>query len=119
MKFGKIVFYSSVFLLAAGFAVRGNAQSKDFKSAKSLEIQYNILKELSSNFVDTIDMEKLLSTGIDAMLSSLDPYTEYLPEEDEEAIEMMTTATYGGIGSVIKKVDSVGVIISQPYVGSK
>lgn len=118
MKFGKIVFYSSVFLLAAGFAVRGNAQSKDFKSAKSLEIQYNILKELSSNFVDTIDMEKLLSTGIDAMLSSLDPYTEYLPEEDEEAIEMMTTATYGGIGSVIKKVDSVGVIISQPYVGS-
>lgn len=95
-----------------------NAQSKDFKTAKNLEIQYNILRELSNKFVDTIDTQKLIETGINAMLESLDPYTEYIPEEDDETLEMLTTATYGGIGSIIKKVDSIGVIISQPYLGS-
>ncbi len=100
------------------FSAGLNAQSKDFKTARDLEIQYNILSELSSRFVDTIDTGKLIVTGINAMLESLDPYTEYIPEEDDETIEMMTTATYGGIGSIIKKVDSLGVVVSQPYKGS-
>ncbi len=95
-----------------------NAQSSDFKTAKNLEIQYNILHELSSKFVDTIDTEKLIETGITAMLESLDPYTQYIPEEDDETLELMTTATYGGIGSIIKKIDTLGVLISQPYLGS-
>lgn len=95
-----------------------SAQSQDFKTGKALEIQYNILQELSARFVDTLNMEKLLVTGINAMLQSLDPYTEYIPEEDDETIELMTTATYGGIGSVIKKIDTLGVLISQPYKGS-
>ena len=94
------------------------AQSKDFKTAQSLETQYNILNELRVGFVDSIDTQKLINTGIAAMLESLDPYTEYIPAEDDEELELMTTATYGGIGSIIKKVDTVGVIISQPYLGS-
>ena len=94
------------------------AQTQDFKTGKTLEIQYNILRELSTKFVDTLNMEQLLTTGINAMLESLDPYTEYIPEEDDETIEMMTTATYGGIGSIIKKIDTLGVLISQPYKGS-
>ncbi|MEG2848626.1 MAG: S41 family peptidase, partial [Bacteroidales bacterium] len=77
-----------------------------------------ILKELKGNYVDTINMEKLINTGIAAMLESLDPYTEFLPEEDDETFELMRTATYGGIGAVIKKIDSLGVVISQPYWGS-
>lgn len=93
-------------------------QSKDFKTAQTLEIQYNILNELKSRFVDSIDTQKLINTGINAMLESLDPYTAYIPAEDDEELELMTTATYGGIGSLIKKVDSIGVIISQPYLGS-
>ena len=102
-------------LLANTFAF---AQSQAFKTGKTLEIQYSILNELSSRFVDTLNMEELLVTGINAMLESLDPYTEYIPEEDDETIEMMTTATYGGIGSIIKKIDTLGVLISQPYKGS-
>lgn len=118
MRAGKAVCLAAVFCLAAGSAVRGTAQSRDFKGARNLEIQYNILKELTSSYVDTIDMENLLSTGIEAMLSSLDPYTEHIPEEDDETLELMTMATYGGIGAVIKKVDSLGVVISQPYADS-
>lgn len=94
------------------------AQSADFSTAKSLEIQYNILKELSNGFVDSVNVEKLVNTGIDAMLGSLDPYTEYIPEEDEQNLALLTTATYGGIGALIKKLDTTGVIISQPYAGS-
>lgn len=102
--------------LLFSFALK--AQSKDFKTAQALEIQYNILNELKSRFVDSIDTQKLINIGINAMLESLDPYTEYIPAEDDEELELMTTATYGGIGSIIKKVDSIGVIISQPYLGS-
>ncbi len=109
---------AATFSAAITFSVGLYAQSKDFKIARNLEIQYNILSELSSRFVDSTDTEKLIITGINAMLESLDPYTEYIPEEDDEAIELMTTATYGGIGSVIKKVDSIGVVITQPYKNS-
>lgn len=108
------IFFAMALLLP--FAMM--AQSKDFKTAQSLETQYNILNELRVGFVDSIDTQKLIHTGIAAMLESLDPYTEYIPAEEDEEIELMTTATYGGIGSIIKKVDSVGVIISQPYLGS-
>lgn len=95
------------------------AQSDNFKAGKSLEIQYNILNALNSVYVDTIDTEKLINTGINAMLYSIDPYTQFLPEEDnDETFDMMRTATYGGIGSLIKKIDTLGVLISQPYLGS-
>ncbi len=117
--FGKFFLSGVMVFSAVAVSVRANAQSEDFKTGKNLEIQYNILKELKAGFVDTIDMEKLVNVGISAMLASLDPYTEYLPEEDDnETFELMRTATYGGIGSLIKKVDSLGVVISQPYAGS-
>lgn len=110
--------FAAILAIAAMTAVSGNAQSGNFKTGKALEVQYNILKELSVAFVDTVDIEKLTTIGIDAMLRSLDPYTEYIPDENEEDLEMMRTGAYGGIGSVIRKIDSVGVLISQPYIGS-
>ena len=94
------------------------AQSAQFKAGKALEVQYNILRELSVGFVDTVDIEKLTNTGIEAMLNSLDPYTIYIPEENEEDLELLRSASYGGIGSMIRKIDSLGVLISQPYLGS-
>lgn len=91
-----------------------HAQTKNFKLVQGLEVQYNILRNLSVNFVDSVDFQKVIDAGIEAMLESLDPYTEYIPEEENEAIDMLTTATYGGIGAVIKKIDSLGVEIVQP-----
>ena len=80
-------------LVLASSAVTLNAQSADFKTGKALEAQYNILRELSVGFVDTVDVEELVNVGIDAMLNSLDPYTEYIPDENEEDLEMMRTAS--------------------------
>ena len=93
------------------------AQSRNFKLLQGLEIQNNILKTLATEYVDTIDFSKLVNYGIDAMLESIDPYTEYVPQEDEESIELMTTASYGGIGATIRK-DSLGVMIMQTYENS-
>ncbi len=110
-------------LLIAGmpsvFAYNGaKAQSKNFRLMQGLEVQYNILQALATSYVDTVDFGKTINIGIEAMLASLDPYTEYLPEEDNEAIDIMTTATYGGVGAVIRKIDSLGVMIMQPSAGS-
>ena len=114
-----IAAFAAAALLGSLFSpVSLTAQSADFNMARSLEIQNNILKELVNGFVDSVSVEKLVNTGINAMLGSLDPYTEYIPEEDEQNIELLTTATYGGIGAIIKKLDTTGVIISQPYIGS-
>lgn len=93
------------------------SQSKEFKTAKSLDIQLSILRELSLYYVDSVQVDKLVNIGIDAMLESLDPYTVYVPEEDEEGLEFMTTGSYGGVGALIRKVKS-GIIISEQYEGS-
>ena len=107
---------SVVFLMPYGLS-ESNAQSRNFRLTQGLEIQYNILRTLATEYVDTINFTKLLNYGIDAMLESIDPYTEYVPEENQESIEMITTASYGGIGATIRK-DSLGVMIVQAYEGS-
>lgn len=89
---------------------------KNFKIAKNIDIFTAIVKELDMFYVDTLDADKTLREGIDAMLYSLDPYTEYYPEENQSELEQMIKGTYGGIGSVItydtKRKRSV---IAEPY----
>lgn len=92
-----------------------SGQSKEFKSGKSLEVQSTVLRTLNAFYVDTVDVEKLVNTGINAMLRTLDPYTEFIPEENETDIDMLTTGSYGGVGSIIQKTPSGGILISEPY----
>jgi len=99
-------------------SIAAAAQSKNFELGKALDIQNTILKHLAVGYVDTLQFDKLVKTGIDAMLESLDPYTVYFPEEDEDNVEMMTTGNYGGVGSLIKKRPGGGVVITEPYPGS-
>lgn len=105
-------------LLAMAAVLQAGAQSKDFELGKITEIEFSILQELSAHYVDTIDFEKMITTGINAMLSSLDPYTVFFPEEDEDEVELMTTGNYGGVGSLIKKMPGKAVRIIEPYEGS-
>ena len=98
-----------------GFA---SGDNRSFQVAKNLDIFNSIVKELDLFYVDTIDPNKTVREGIDAMLYSLDPYTEYYPEDDQAELEQMLKNSYGGIGSVItwnaKRKRSV---ISEPYEG--
>ena len=105
-------------LALAVITLTASAQSANFELSKALDVQNSILKQLSANYVDTLQFGKLVNTGINAMLSSLDPYTVYYPEEDEDDVQMMTTGIYGGIGSLIKKRPNEAVLITEPYPDS-
>lgn len=89
-----------------------------FQIAKNLDVFSAIVKELDMLYVDSLDADKTIRTGIDAMLYSLDPYTAYYPEEDSSELEQMLKNSYGGIGSIITY-DSKRkrTVISEPYEG--
>ena len=59
------------------------------------------MKELDMFYVDTIDPNKTIREGIDNMLSALDPYTDYYPEEDQSELEQIIKGSFGGIGSYL------------------
>ena len=95
------------------------AQSKNFKLGQWVEIQNSILKELNRSYVDSLPLERIQRAGIDAMLEELDPYTIYIPEEDEEDLEMLLNKSYGGFGAVIYKPDKESnVTVTEPYRNS-
>ena len=95
-----------------------DAQSGNFKLGQWIEIQNSIIKELNRSYVDTLPVDRIMRAGVDAMLKELDPYTIYVPEEENEDLEMMLSKTYGGIGAVIHKKKDDNVVINEPYFGS-
>lgn len=109
---------SAAAILVCSTAVTGNAQTGRFKLGQWEEIENSILKQLSMFYVDTLDADRIMKAGIDAMLEELDPYTVYIPEEENEDFQMMISKTYGGIGAVIKKKKGENVVINEPYYGS-
>jgi carboxyl-terminal processing protease len=102
--------------LAASSAV--SAQSQSFRLGQWSEIHNSILKELNRSYVDTLPIDRIMRAGVDAMLEELDPYTIYIPEEENEDLQMMLSKTYGGIGAIIHKKKEDNVIINEPYAGS-
>jgi carboxyl-terminal processing protease len=88
-----------------------------FEISKNLDIMTQMIKELDLHYVDTINPGQLMKTGIDAMLETLDPYTDYIPESEIEDFRFMTTGQYGGIGALIQK-DTTAIEVAQPYENS-
>ncbi len=88
-----------------------------FEISKNLDIMTTMLRELDLHYVDTIKPGELMKVGIDAMLESLDPYTDYIPESEIEDFRFMTTGEYGGIGALVQK-DSNSIEIAEPYENS-
>lgn len=99
--------------LIAGAATRNNKA----EISRNLDIFNSLYKELQTFYVDTIDASKSITTAIDAMLDDIDPYTEYIPQDKQDAFKRMTTGEYAGIGSMIMQRDG-NVYISEPLVGS-
>ncbi len=96
----------------AGF----RADERNFKIAKNLDVFNSLFKELDMFYVDTLDAEKVIGVGIDAMLSQIDPYTEYYPEKKQDELKMLTKGQYAGIGSIIRYYKSKDrAVIAEPY----
>ena len=110
-----------IVMAAAMFFIGGQTaegQSKGFKLGQWSEIQNAIIMELNRSYVDSLPVDRIMRAGVDAMLEELDPYTVYIPEEENEDLQMMISKTYGGIGAIIHKKKEENVIINEPYAGS-
>jgi carboxyl-terminal processing protease len=102
-----------VLMIVAGFAFRKPAE-KYFDIAKSLDIFATLFKEVNAYYVDELEPEKLIRKGIDGMLESLDPYTDYISEDELETFRISTTGQYGGIGALIGVINKK-TVITHPY----
>ena len=94
----------------SGFSFRDDY----FEISKNLDIFTTLFREINLYYVDEVKPGDLMKTGIDAMLESLDPYTNFIPEDDIEDARFMTTGQYGGIGALIRTKDDY-IVISEPY----
>ena len=104
-------------ILIAGYATLSYSfVDSYFEVSKNLDIFATLFRELNIYYVDETNPGDLMKKGIDDMLSSLDPYTNYIPESEIEDYRYMTTGQYGGIGALVRQIGDY-VVISEPYQG--
>ena len=111
-------FFLSLFI-TINIQAQNNTKSSDssnFEMLKNLEIYFNLYKELNINYVEKLKHSDLIQKSIDGMLASLDPYTIYIPESEQEDIALLTKGQYGGVGALIHK-KGLETIVSDPYEG--
>jgi carboxyl-terminal processing protease len=90
------------------------AQSKDFDLSKNLEIFFAALRELQNNYIDSLSTEQLVAYALEGITDHLDPYTKFVPAEQQTDFDFHTTGKYAGIGSLIQK-DSGCILVASPY----
>lgn len=105
-----------VLVLSSTGVVLTAFNSQNFEIAKNLDIFASLFREIVVNYVDDVNPSELMKTGIDEMLYSLDPYTNFIPESQIEDMRFMTTGQYGGIGALITTRGEY-TIITEPYEG--
>ena len=117
IRTGRIIIVLTLLLVAGistGFLI--NQETRDFRIGKNLDIFFSLFRELNTFYVDEIDPDKVIKSGIDNMLKTLDPYTVYYPESEVDEFTFMTTGKYGGIGSLVRSSGDY-VVISEVYKG--
>ena len=116
-KINRPFFFSALaILLVSGVFAFQVKNDKLFALAKNIDIFATLIRELDSYYVDEINPDELVTVGINAMLEELDPYTEYIPEEESDDFRMLTTGEYAGIGALIGNRGG-GNMILMPYTG--
>lgn len=111
-----VLIWVSALLVVGSIVAFQTKNDRLFAIAKSIDIFAALIRELDTYYVDQIDPEKLLTVGIQAMLEELDPYTEYIPEEESDDFRMLTTGEYAGVGALIGN-RGEGNIVIMPYTG--
>ncbi|NRA49304.1 MAG: S41 family peptidase [Phaeodactylibacter sp.] len=109
-------FSAIVGIVVIGMSATMSPRNKYFEILKNLEIFTNLYKEINTYYVDDVDPGQLMRTGIDAMMESLDPFTNYISESEIEGYRFMTEGKYNGIGAISQKIDSF-VTIVELYEG--
>ncbi len=114
----KVIIILVSILIIAGISTGflATQESRDFRLGKNMDIFFSLLREINTFYVDEIDPDKVIKSGIDNMLKTLDPYTVYYPEEEVDDLSFMTSGKYGGIGSLVRN-NGDYVIVSEVYKG--
>lgn len=107
-------------LLTGATALCATSQARSPKEAmtRNLDIFTALYKSLQTTYVDTIDADKSMRTAIDAMLSDIDPYTEYFPEDERDELLSISTGEFGGIGAYIQQNKAGNTVVSLPQPGT-
>ncbi|MFD2200597.1 S41 family peptidase [Shivajiella indica] len=117
LKIRKSLLLFLAVLLSAGMLFSFvNKNDRLFAIAKNLDIFASLVRELDSYYVDEINPDELVTVGINAMLEELDPYTEFIPEEDSDDFRLLTTGEYGGVGALIGNRTGKNMVL-MPYRG--
>ena len=108
------------FLVAGALLWTGGAKNTDIYSAisKNLTVLGQIYKEVSLRYVDTVDAGRLLRAGVEGMLNTLDPYTVYVEEEDQDLLLILTHGKYGGVGMGLNIRNGVVTVVDPPFPGT-
>ncbi|MCB9293121.1 MAG: S41 family peptidase [Lewinellaceae bacterium] len=113
----RILKYAGIIsLLFVGIAASHQPDNKYFEILKNIEIFTNLYKEINTYYVDDVDPGHLMRVGIDAMVESLDPFTNYISESEIEGYRFMTEGKYNGIGAISQKMGDF-VTITELYQG--
>ena len=99
---------------AAALIAVGATRSSKSDISRNLDTFASIYKALQTSYVDTIDADKSMNTAISAMLNEIDPYTEYIPESEQDEFLTISTGEYGGIGAYIMQRPEGGVQVTEP-----
>jgi carboxyl-terminal processing protease len=112
------IFLASILFINANvFGEEKKQSERNFEISKNLDIYNSLFRELDLFYVDSIKPKKLITESINDMLGSLDPYTDYIPEEETKDLKFMTTGEYGGIGALISQNKDNEICIAEPYEG--
>lgn len=103
---------------AAALIAAGATRSSKSDISRNLDTFASIYKALQTSYVDTIDADKSMNTAISAMLNEIDPYTEYIPESEQDEFLTISTGEYGGIGAYIMQRPEGGVQVTEPRDGT-
>lgn len=117
IRSARLLIVAAILIIAGiSFAFLSTQETRDFRIAKNLDIFLSLFRELNTFYVDPLNPDKLVKTGIDNMLKTLDPYTVYYPESEGDEVTFMTTGKYGGIGSLVRGGGEY-IVISVVYKG--
>lgn len=118
MKKGYVILLAAVALvLGTASADAQNRNEADLKLGQNMEIVMNLFRDINLFYVDTLDSDKMAKNAAAGITSKLDPYTDFIPAEEMEQFETMTTGKYGGIGSIVRQKGDY-IYIAQPYKDS-
>ncbi|MBZ0204640.1 MAG: S41 family peptidase [Ignavibacteria bacterium] len=104
------LFFAALFILSSSIAYSGGDDDAYTQINKNMDVFGKLYKEIMLDYVDEIDGDKFMKAGIEGMLGTLDPYTNFLDESRKDEVDLITTGKYGGVGITVGMKDSMIII---------